>query len=203
MRNDFRTGLENTDANWQEYLDVDDNGILTASDASTVLQKVLNDSFKMPAEEEENMNIPQTGYTKSVPQEYNIPSDKGGTVEQFTYSSADYTKDGAEIQKTAYVYLLMHGWGGSAGEYFTVGNGMIKNMLDRMIKNKEISPMIVVSPSFYTDNDSRDFGSSVSALRQFHNDFREHLMPAVEEKYHTYADSASYEDLAKSRDHME
>ncbi len=218
LRNDFRTGLENTDANWQEYLDVDDNGILTASDASTVLQKVLNDSFKMPAEEEENMNIPQTGYTKSVPQEYNIPSDKGGTVEQFTYSSADYTKDGAEIQKTAYVYLpygydpedattkynilyLMHGWGGSAGEYFTVGNGMIKNMLDRMIKNKEISPMIVVSPSFYTDNDSRDFGSSVSALRQFHNDFREHLMPAVEEKYHTYADSASYEDLAKSRDH--
>lgn len=27
----------------------------------------------------------------------------------------------------------MHGWGGMAGEYFTFGNGRIKNMLDRMM----------------------------------------------------------------------
>ncbi|MBD5104207.1 MAG: glycoside hydrolase, partial [Ruminococcaceae bacterium] len=145
-------------------------------------------------------------------------ADRQGTVEQITYDSVNYAGSGDAIQKTAYVYLpygydesdtqtkydilyLMHGWGGSAGEYFTVGNGMIKNMLDRMIENGEIVPMIVVSATFYNDGSSKDFGSSVRELRQFHQDFANHLMAAVEGRYHSYAKSTSAEDLAASRDH--
>ena len=172
------------------------------------------------SEEESNMmqNIPQTGMTKSVPNDYMTIADRQGTVEQITYDSVNYAGSGDAIQKTAYVYLpygydesdtqtkydilyLMHGWGGSAGEYFTVGNGMIKNMLDRMIENGEIAPMIVVSATFYNDGSSKDFGSSVRELRQFHQDFANHLMAAVEGRYHSYAKSTSAEDLAASRDH--
>ncbi len=38
-------------------------------------------------------------------------------------------------------------------------------------------------------------------LRVFHQDFVDHLMPAVEGQYHTYAASPSQEDLMAARDH--
>ena len=64
------------------------------------------------------------------------------------YDSEDYLRGDAPVSKAAWVYLpygydeddtqtrydiiyLMHGWGGAAGEYFYMGNGMIKNMLQR------------------------------------------------------------------------
>lgn len=162
--------------------------------------------------------IPQTGQTIAVPEDYMEPTAQQGTVVDIRYDSQNYAGDGSDIQKSASVYLpygydeadtetrydilyLMHGWGGMAGEYFTFGNGRIKNMLDRMIENGEIQPMIVVSATFYNDNSTRDFGSSTTELREFHQDFVNDLMPAVEGQYHTYAQSTSEEDLIASRDH--
>ncbi len=172
-----------------------------------------------PAETEADVqqSIPQTGMSVPVPQTYTQPAEHPGQVVALTYESRDYAGDGEEIEKTTYVYLpygyeesgdtrydilyLMHGWGGSAGEYFFIGNGMIKNVLDHMIENGEIKPMIVVSASFYHDGSDTDFASSVAALRVFHSDFESHLMPAVEGTYRTYAVSASDADLRASRDH--
>lgn len=160
----------------------------------------------------------QTGMTKPVPAAYTTPSERPGTVVQVEYDSEDYLRGDAPVSKTAWVYLpygydendtetrydilyLMHGWGGAAGEYFYMGNGMIKNMLDHMIENGEIRPIIAVSATFYNENSDRDFGASEDALREFHRDFTDHLMPAVEGTFHTYAASTSLEDLAASRDH--
>ena len=137
---------------------------------------------------------------------------------QVEYDSEDYLRGDAPVTKTAWVYLpygydesdtetrydiiyLMHGWGGAAGEYFYMGDGMIKNMLDHMIENGEIRPVIAVSATFYNANSDRDFDASEDALREFHRDFTDHLMPAVEGTFHTYAASTSLEDLAASRDH--
>ena len=160
----------------------------------------------------------QTGMTKPVPAAYTTPSEHPGTVVQVEYDSEDYLRGDAPVSKTAWVYLpygydendaetrydilyLMHGWGGAAGEYFYMGDGMIKNMLDHMIENGEIRPIIAVSATFYNENSDRDFGASEDALREFHRDFTNHLMPAVEGTFHTYAASTSLEDLAASRDH--
>ena len=160
----------------------------------------------------------QTGMTKPVPAAYTTPSERPGTVVQVEYDSEDYLRGDAPVSKTAWVYLpygydendtetrydilyLMHGWGGAAGEYFYMGDGMIKNMLDHMIENGEIRPIIAVSATFYNENSDRDFGASEDALREFHRDFTDHLMPAVEGTFHTYAASTSLEDLAASRDH--
>lgn len=168
------------------------------------------------AQAEEMMN--QTGYTKAVPDEYAEPSQHPSTIEALTYDTKDYYGDGGDIQKTAYVYLpygydpadtqtcynilyLMHGWTGEAGEYFFVGNGFVKNLLDQMIEEGDIPPVIVVSPSFYTEDSSRDFSPSVEQLRLFHLDFENALMPAVEGTYHTYATGTSQEELMASRDH--
>ena len=164
------------------------------------------------------MKISQTGMTKPVPTAYTAPSEHPGTVVQVEYDSQDYLRGDAPVTKTAWVYLpygydendtqtrydilyLMHGWGGAAGEYFYMGDGMIKNMLDHMIENGEIRPIIAVSATFYNENSDRDFGASEDALREFHRDFTDHLMPAVEGTFHTYAASTSLEDLAASRDH--
>lgn len=97
------------------------------------------------------------------------------------------------------ILYLMHGWGGYAGDYFDYSR--VKNILDHMIENGDIDPLIVVSATFYNENSSTDFGASVKELRAFHQDFEENLMSAVEGRFHTYANSASDEDLRASRDH--
>lgn len=144
------------------------------------------------------------------------PIEQAGTVTQITYDSKDFVRDGSDITKTAYVYLpygydendtetrynicyLMHGWGGHAGEYFQYAN--ITDMLDNMIAKGDIPPTIFVSATFYNDNSDTGFSGSVAEFRQFHRDFEEYLMPAVEEQFHTYAESTSPDDLKASRDH--
>ena len=161
-------------------------------------------------------DIPQTGMTKSVPAQYRTEAARQGQVVRMDYESEDYVRDGRTITKTAYVYTpygydendtdtkynilyLMHGWGGHAGEYFEYTP--TKNMFDHLIENGDIPPVIIVSATFYNENSSTDFSSSIEEFRQFHRDFEDHLMPAVEGRFHTYAASASAEDLKASRDH--
>ena len=166
------------------------------------------------------LTIPQTGYTTPVPAVYSTPAERQGTVEWITYDSEDYLNGSAPVQKTAAVYLpygydpddaetrydilyLMHGWGGSAGEYFQRGSNVtsVKNMLDHMIENGEIKPIIAVSATFYNEHSDRDFAASEDALREFHRDFETYLMPVVEGRYHTYAEGITPEALVASRNH--
>ena len=158
----------------------------------------------------------QTGYTTSVPAAYKAASSQPGTVEELTYDSLDYVRDEAPVRKTAFVYLpygydandtetrynivyLMHGWGGHAGEYFDYT--ATKNVFDHMIENGDIEPMIFVSATFYNENSDTDFSSSIEEFRAFHLVFENHLMPAVEGKYHTWSEGTTPEDFAASRDH--
>ena len=182
----------------------------TGGESSPVTDADLSDITESAAA------IPQTGWTTAVPSSYTTPASQQGSVVPLTYDTKDYARDSAPIQKTAYVYLpygyddnetetqynilyLMHGWGGHAGEYFEFASQ--KNMFDNLIENGDIAPMIIVSASFYTENSSTDFSGSIREFRAFHSDFENGLMPAVEGKYHTYAASASEEDLKASRDH--
>ena len=168
------------------------------------------------ASSENKETMEQTGYTVAVPSSYKTSSDHPGTVTRLDYDSKDYVGDGAAITKTAYVYTpygydendeenrynivyLMHGWGGHAGEYFEYSS--TKNMFDHLIENGEIPPVIIVSATFYNENSDTGFSGSIAEFRQFHRDFEENLMPAVEGRFHTYAQSASDEDLKDSRDH--
>ena len=161
-------------------------------------------------------SLPQTGYTQSVPDSYKSAAEHKGAVERLDYTSSDYVRDGAKITKTAYVYLpygyngdddetrynilyLMHGWGGFAGDYFEYSN--LINIVDNLIANGDIQPIIIVSATFYNENSDTDFSSSIAEFRQFHLDFEENLMPAVEGKYHTYAEGTTPEALMTSRDH--
>ena len=159
----------------------------------------------------------QAGYTKAVPRAYNTVSSRPGTVEEIRYESRDYVRSAETVvQKRAYVYLpygydagdtetrydvvyLMHGMGGHAGDFFIFPS--IKKILDNLIEKGDIRPTIFVSPTFYNKNSGRSLDASLEEARAFHLDFRDHLMPAVEGRYHTYAASAADGDLKASRDH--
>ena len=178
-----------------------------------------SEDTKVPSDVTSSENkepMEQTGYTTAVPSSYKTASDHSGTVTRLDYDSKDYVRNGAAITKTAYVYTpygydendeetrynivyLMHGWGGHAGEYFEYTS--TKNVFDHLIENGDIPPVIIVSATFYNKNSNTDFSSSIAEFRQFHRDFEENLMPAVEGRFHTYAKSASDEDLKASRDH--
>lgn len=166
--------------------------------------------------EKEMTTMEQTGFTNAVPQKYKSAAAHAGTVERLDYETKDYVRDSSPITKTAYVYLpygydandtetrydilyLMHGWGGRAGEYFDYTS--TKNVFDNLIENGDVKPMIIVSATFYNANSDTDFSSSIAEFRHFHSDFENALMPAVEGKYKTYAESTSPDDLKASRDH--
>ncbi len=161
----------------------------------------------------------QTEYISAVPEEYFAPSGHPGQVVEITYDSHDYT-DPAEpaIQKTAYVYLphgydqadqetrydilyLMHGWTMTAGDFFDTAQSGIVPMLDNMIENGDIPPVIVVCATFDAQNQPQGFSRSVEELSVFHRDLRENLIPAVESRYRTYAQDVTEEGLRASRAH--
>ena len=159
----------------------------------------------------------QTGYTKSIPNEYFINSNHRGKVTKIKYSSKDYATNSKNIIKEAYVYTpygydennknikyniiyLMHGWTMTAEYYIFKCN--IITLLDNMIQKKIIEPLILVSATFDAENKPQDFGLSVKELRVFHKDFRENLIYAVETKYNTYANrSKNIQDYINSREH--
>ncbi len=155
-----------------------------------------------------------------------------GSLEWFSYETQDYREgaDNKRFIKYACVYLpagydkiskynilyLMHGWTGYAGEFFDNPDGAghdpypsklytvtyLKNIIDHMVENKDIDPVIIVTPTFYPDADR-----SYMARDTFHREFARDLMPALEH-YRTYAvysvDMISEKwdkELKKSRDH--
>ncbi|MDF2985525.1 MAG: Carbohydrate-binding family 9 [Eubacterium sp.] len=148
-------------------------------------------------------------YFEAVPDEYRQSSKKQGTVESIKYDAANLTKgtdvkymnvylpygyNPADASKKYNVLYLMHG--GGENENTILGgpgqNKELKKILDNMIENGDIEPLIVVTPSTYK-------GKNDTAL--FHEELVNTIIPLVETKYHTYAGTASKEDLKASRGH--
>ena len=67
-----------------------------------------------------------------------------------------------------------------------------------MIESGELEPTIVVTPSYYQNNHS---GQDGALTENFHHELVGDLIPAVESKYHTYAETTDAEGLQKSREH--
>ncbi len=154
--------------------------------------------------------------TRDVPESYLGAADESGSIEEIRYTSKDYAGDGQEIEKVTYVYLpagydqsdqersynilyLMHGWRMTAGDFFQYSD--LKNILDHMMANGDIEPIIVVTPTFDAENAPQDFNRSEEEIRNFYQDFRNDLVPFIESSYHTYATSTDIAGLQASRDH--
>lgn len=92
----------------------------------------------------------------------------------------------------------MHGTGDDEN-YWLQTHPSNKIMLDRMIAQGEIEPLIVVTPTFYVEDDCAD---GLDALTfSFREELRNDLMPAVESKYATWAETPDDAGFAASREH--
>ncbi|MBH1942268.1 Ig-like domain-containing protein [Mobilitalea sibirica] len=145
----------------------------------------------------------------ALPDEYKAESQFQGTIESLEYEAANlnngtdvkklnvylpYGYDASDTSTKYNVLYLMHGGGENENLLFG-GPGQskeLKRILDNMITKGDIEPLIVVTPTFYG-------GKNDTAL--FHEELMNDVVPLVETKYHTYAESADLEDLKASRDH--
>jgi len=135
-----------------------------------------------------------------------------GTLERLDYETKAYATDGRTVAKSAWVYLpcdydnsqkynilyLLHGTGDD--ETYWMGQFEYnKTMVDQLIAKGEIEPLIIVMPTFYVENDCAD---NLDLLTySFKDELRNDLMPAVESKYATYAQSCDQQGFTDSREH--
>ncbi|MBQ7226790.1 MAG: hypothetical protein IJX05_00135, partial [Clostridia bacterium] len=101
----------------------------------------------------------------SVPDIYETDVPEKGRVEKLNYTTKSYAVDGRSVQKSAYVYIpygydeaaqyeilyLLHGTGDDETSWL-IEHMENKMMLDNLIYNHKINPLIVVTPTFYVEN---------------------------------------------------
>ncbi len=170
--------------------------------------------------EENARDIPET--LPSIPEAYAKPAEQAGQLVRLdydTWESFGYTEHSQKLSKTAWVYLpygydedekynvfyYMHG--GWSNETTTLGTAerpiSFKYAIDHAIQDGMMQPMIIVCPTYNntSDQDSADYGLALQLTDQYHNELINDLIPAVEGKYSTWAETTTPEGLRASRDH--
>jgi len=143
-------------------------------------------------------------FSKRVPAEYYEPIENCGTIKEITYISKRYATDMSELTKRALVYLpygfdatsdmeyktlyLMHGGGGNEEEflYGQEGKKALLYIVDHMIANGELEPMIIVTPSFYytaCQSVGHDIQEAGTLTKAYPNEFRNELLPYIEANF--------------------
>ena len=156
-------------------------------------------------------------YTTPVPSEFFQAASEKGKVETLWYDSKDYTKSNRPATyKPAYVYLpygydasqkydviyLLHGWTGTAEQYFGLSSWpQMKNLFDNLIEKGLTRPFIAVSPTWDKDNQSKGWGESTEEAAVFSQEYVNDLIPAIEMHYSTYLEKADKDGILASRSH--
>ncbi len=158
------------------------------SDIETESESFYDESSS--TETEGNMQNIELG---TVPNEYYSAAKQQGTLESFVYDTKDYIGDGKTIQSQATVYLpygydqndketrynilyLQHGAYGNERTWMYEYGDKFKNMIDNMIENKQIPPLIIVMPYLPSGNEWYHDTTLIFYSDELKND----LMPAVE-----------------------
>lgn len=146
------------------------------------------------------------------------PASQRGTIETITYETETYDEgNSVKMSKQANVYLpagydaskqynvlyLMHGGGENMNTWLVEndysGN---KKMVDNLIADGEINPLIIVTPTFYRPSDAPEPDSAFDLTTIFQHELRKDLIPYIESHYSTYAGGdVSDENLIKTRMH--
>ena len=186
--------------------------ILPLAAAAAILAAFLG-FWKMRYEAAHNADGQARDELWAVPEKYDgAEPEQTGTVEEVVYETKAYATDERTVTKTAYVYLpygysrekeynilyLMHGTGDDE-KYWLKTNPYNKTMLDNLIASGDIQPLIVVTPTFYVEDDCADDLDQLTY--SFAKELRNDLMPESESSYSTSAKSADDAGFSESRDH--
>lgn len=153
-----------------------------------------------------------------IPTEYWEEASRPGRLEKLYYETVDYFHAGKKLRKHAWVYLppeyqkgerylsmyFMHGAGTNLDEWiFPAGQPFaFKNVLDHMIENGDIQPVIFVFPTYYQGeynekNCNKD--TDIGLAEYFPTELRQDLIPAVETGYLNLTSDYSAFSLRKKR----
>lgn len=157
-----------------------------------------------------------------IPAAYTEPAEQEGQlvrVDYDTWESFSYAEHTQKLTKTAWVYLpygyepsekynifyYMHG--GWSNETSTLGTSdnpsAFKYAVDHAIQDGLMRPMIIVCPTYNntSSQDSANYGLALQLTDQYHHELVNELIPAVEGRYSTWAETTTPEGLRASRDH--
>ncbi len=131
-----------------------------------------------------------TNLMQPIPESYKQPAERQGRIVRVEYPTGNESKHAYVYVPYDYdptqfydIYYLLHGGGGSAESLFgREGDSVdIKNAVDHLIENGEIPPIVMVAPTYYTQEFSdKGIAGSGEAVRHFPKELVEDLIPAVE-----------------------
>ena len=107
------------------------------------------------------------------------------------YLPYGYDENGSERYPIIY---FLHGNGGDSTTL--LGNEATVNAFDHMISSGVVRPFILVAPSYYYDQRHK-----LCDMDIFVKELREELMPMIEGKYRTYAETLNEAGFRASRDY--
>lgn len=156
--------------------------------------------------------------TYPVPASYGQEAEHRGEVVRIDYQTRDYVEStGAARTNTAYVYLpygydentsqrynvlyFVHGHYGTASTTFDAENGLLRKLLDHMTANGDMAPTIVVSPSYNYGEPTPSYTDADPYCEALPQELVNDLIPIVESRYRTYAESTDVAGLEASRGH--
>lgn len=136
-----------------------------------------------------------------VPAGYSLKPDQiHGRLDTITYQTRAYEDDDRVLAKKAHVYVpagydskkkypilyLLHG-GGETEDYWMIKYPETLWMVDRLITEGKVEPLLIVTPTLYPRDKQVGFAESRPLPYRFHHELRNDLIPAVERAYSTYA----------------
>lgn len=145
-------------------------------------------------------SVPHRGHIEQL--EYTFEAE-GVSCHKYVNVYVPYGYDPSDATRRYDVLYMMHGGGGNPDAW--LDSCCFKNMLDQRIDSGMVRPMLVVFPSFYTKERAR-VGVIVrqrenhSALT-FVQELVQHVLPAVEARYHTFAADITPQGLMAARQH--
>lgn len=160
------------------------------------------------------------GDIKPVPRELFQPAQKQGRLETFYYNAV---RNGKTLKKRAQVYVpygynkkdrktkynvvyLMHGGGDNSTSFFRDPRSPLPltNVLDHLIQDGKMKPVLVVTPTFYPDDENigaNRMEDAIALTRDFHKELQNELIPSVEKAYNTYLNGKDSAAVTASREH--
>ncbi|MBO5383491.1 MAG: hypothetical protein J6A30_04245 [Ruminococcus sp.] len=190
--------------NWKNA-DLQTDGVINAFDMIR-MRKLLVNTTSAP-----DITVPDQSTYKydaakqyaEYPSNYKNSISQSGTVVKESYNGINgmnslnvYLPYGYDQNKKYNIFYFMHGMGDNENSLLYNDNGEMQRVFDNMIKNGDIEPMIIVTPTFNKCSNDTFYNAE-----NFYKEFRESVVPFVEGKYSTYAASNSMEDIKASRMH--
>ena len=133
---------------------------------------------------------------------YQATNVKGVTMEKYANVYLPSGYDAAPEQRYN-IFYLMHGGGGNEDAWLDACP--VKNVLDRLNAEGKLAPTIVVFPTYYTEGNTPETTDFRVAGREeilvFQTELMRDLVPAIESRYRTYAETVDAAGLSASRMH--